>query len=136
MNDAFSIHDLEADLGLGARLTVIANAGGQQKYVPKIGSAKCSVLAREFGLEITFWLAARYGGTMITIPSRRGMEQEGHAAMLRAAVLDAGLTEPKRSASFLAKEFNVTERYIRFIRASLRDEQTLKPLPLFDQPFP
>lgn len=129
----FSIDELERDLGLGARLSVIASVGGQARYVPSPRNAPKSSLAKELGAEIVLWLSARFSGEQVVFPSRHGAEVEDQASRLRAAVLDAGLTAPTRSADAIASEFGVTGRRVRQVREELRAEDTSppKPLPLF-----
>ncbi len=126
----FSIDELERDLGQAAKLRLLANAGGQTRYVPSPETAVDSALARELGADVVHWLAARHSGEHITFPSPWGAERENRANRLRAAVLDAGLTNPVRSANHIAKEFGVTERRVREVRRELRSE-TSEPLPLF-----
>ena len=123
--------ELERDLGLSARLRILANAGGQRRYVPMPDRVEKSVLARELGHDMCCWLAGRYGGETVTFPSRHGSEKDEQASLLRAAVLDAGLTEPKRSSNDIAAEFGVSERRVRAIRAELRQDMPPKVLPLF-----
>ena len=130
-SDASILDELERDLGAKARLDTLLNVGGQLRYVPTPGRVEGSVLAKELGLEIVLWLAGRYGGEDVTFPSRRGAEQENRAALLRAAVLEAGLTHPSRSANDIAAEFGVSLRRIHAIRAELRADAALEPLPLF-----
>lgn len=125
------IDELERDLGLNARLRVIANAGGQRRYIPMPESAPGSRLVGELGLDVTLWLAGRYGGETVVFPSRRSSEKDTRASHLRAAVLDAGLTDPTRSANDIAAEFGVTERHVRDVRAKLRAEAPPDELPLF-----
>ena len=64
------IGELEAELGVPARLRLIANAGGQRRYVPTPDRVPASELARELGEEVALWLAERFGGEKIDIPSR------------------------------------------------------------------
>ena len=125
------IDELERDLGVTARLRVLLNAGGQRRYVPMPDRVERSVLARELGHDVCFWLAGRFGGETVTFPSRQGSEAAEQASHLRAAVLDAGLTEPKRSSNDIAAEFGVSQRWVRAIRAELRQDTPLSPLPLF-----
>lgn len=125
------LDELERDLGLAARLLVMANAGGQRRYVPLPNAVEGSVLAAEFGQEVCCWFAGRFGGEYVKFPSRRGSEQDERASLLRAAILDAGLTDPKRSANDIATEFGVTERRVYQIRTELRKEEPVADLPLF-----
>lgn len=127
------IDELERDLGLAARLKVIANAGGQRRDVPRLENARTSNLASEIGIEAVEWLAQRFGGDKIDIPSARGREVERRASLLRAAILDAGLTNPTRSANDLAREHGVTSMWVRKLRAELRREAGYdQQLSLFD----
>ena len=116
------IDELERDLGLAARLRLIANAGGQRRDVPRPENADVSVLASEIGEDAVRWLAERFGGTQIDVPSLRGSESRDRAALLRAAILDAGLTNPTRSANDLAREFGVTSMWVRKLRGEMRQE--------------
>lgn len=130
----FSIDELARDLGEPARLRVLLNVGGQRRHIPLPQNADGSALARELGFEATVWLAARFGGDTVEFPSRRGREAEDAAALLRAAVLEAGLTGPTRSVNSIAKEFGVTARRVRQVRTELRTEAGLPDapdLPLF-----
>lgn len=121
------IDELERDLGLAVRLRVIGNAGGQRRDIPRPENAEDSVLAREIGAEAVLWLAKRFAGTKIDIPSVGGSESQRRASLLRAAILDAGLTEPTRSANDLAREHGVTSMWVRKLRAELRREAGLEP---------
>ena len=131
--NGFSIDELERDLGTPAKLKLLMNAGGQSRYVPTPARAADSAMARELGPEIAHWLAARYSGETISFPSVTGSERERKANLLRAAVLEAGLTDPTRSANDIAKEFRVTVRHVRDVRHDLRKDQRRQPehLPLF-----
>lgn len=127
------IDELERDLGLSVRLRVIANAGGQRRDIPRPENADGSVLASEIGAEAVLWLAERFAGTKVDIPSARGTEVQRRASLLRAAILDAGLTEPSRSANDLASEHGVTSMWVRKLRAEMRRDAGVEPeLPLFD----
>lgn len=127
------IDELERDLGLRARLHVIANAGGQRRDIPRPEHAEASALACEIGVESVRWLAERFAGTKIDIPSARGNEVQRRASLLRAAVLEAGLTNPTRSANDLAREHGVTSMWVRKLRAEMRRDAGFEPfLPLFD----
>lgn len=126
------IDELERDLGLAARLRVLANAGGQRRYVPMPGRVEGSSLARELGEDICCWLAGRYGGETVIFPSRNAYKREDDATSLRAAVMDAGLTDPSRSANDIADEFGVSWRRVRQLRQELRAEGPPASLPLFE----
>ncbi|MBN8294717.1 hypothetical protein JI664_22295 [Rhodobacter sp. NTK016B] len=128
------IDELERDLGQAARLRVIANAGGQRRDIPRPEHAELSVLAAEIGADAVRWLAQRFAGTKIDFPSHRGNETQRRASLLRAAILDAGLTQPSRSANDIAREFGVTSMWVRKLRAEMRSDMSgLQPeLPLFD----
>lgn len=131
------IDELERDLGLPARLRVLANMGGQRRDIPLPAQSAASKIAAEVGPGVALWLADRFGGTALDIPSRRGAEQMDAASRLRAAVLDAGLTEPRRSANDLAREFGVTSMWVRKLRAEMRAEyglDTQMVLPGLDPP--
>jgi len=125
------IDELERDLGIAGRLRALANAGGQRRYVPMPDRVENSNLAAELGEDICCWLAGRFGGETVIFPSRKGYERDDDAALLRAAVLDAGLTEPSRSANDIAMEFGCTERWVRNLRAELREDTGPAELPLF-----
>lgn len=127
------IDELERDLGQSAVLRLLANAGGQRRDVPK--NAKGSQLASEVGFEIVNWLTGRFGGTALDIPSTRGRQRQDRAAELRAAILDAGLTEPTRSANVIASEFGVTAAWVHKLRTQMRQEEGIDQqllLPFFD----
>lgn len=124
------IDELERDLGQAAALRLLANAGGQRRDVPK--RAKGSRLASEVGLPVVEWLAARFGGTAVDIPSFSARQKQDRAAELRAAVIEAGLTNPTRSANVIATEFGVTAAWVHKLRTELRrdlDADTQLPLP-------
>lgn len=129
----FSIDELERDLGQTAKLTLLANAGGQTRYIPTPRNAAESALAKELGAEIVHWLAARHSGEHINFPSRHGTKRDNHANQLRASVLEAGLTHPTRSANDIASEFDVSDRRVRQVRRELREDAGPSPksLPLF-----
>ncbi|MDP2086310.1 MAG: hypothetical protein Q8K20_14020 [Gemmobacter sp.] len=127
------IDELERDLGQAARLRLIASAGGQRRDIPKPAHAAASKLAGEVGADVAVWLAERFGGEKLDFPSARGRELERRAALLRAAILDAGLTNPSRSANDLATEHGVSSMWVRKQRAQMRRERDREPfLPLFD----
>lgn len=127
------IDEMERDLGLAARLRLIANAGGQRRDIPHPANAPTSALAAEVGADIVLWLSARFAGTKVDFPSARGREMERRAALLRAAIIDAGLTHPTRSANDLATEHGVSSMWVRKQRAEMRREiEREPPLPLFD----
>lgn len=124
------IDELERDLGQAAALRLLANAGGQRRHVPKIPAG--SVLASELGLEIVSWLSRRFGGTMLDIPSLRGRALQDQANLLRAAIIEDGLIEPRRSANVIAIEFGVTSQWVRRLRAQLRRDFGIEPELPFD----
>lgn len=127
------IDELERDLGPAARLQLISNVGGQRRDIPHPTNVDTSKLATEVGADIVGWLAERFAGTKIDFPTARGREVERRAALLRAAILDAGLTNPTRSANDLASEFGVSSMWVRKLRTEMRaDEDRQPPLPLFD----
>lgn len=126
------IDELERDLGQAAALRLIANAGGQRRWVPGPGRVRGSKLEAEVGPEITSWLSGRFGGDRIDVPSRYGRESQTQASRLRADVLEAGLINPTESADDLAMRYGVTTRRIYQLRRELRRE-TAEPLPLFDR---
>lgn len=121
------IDELERDLGLAARLRLIANAGGQRRDIPRPENAETSALAREVGADVVLWLAERFAGTKADIPSPRGGEAQHRASLLRAAILEAGLTKPARSANDLAREHGVTSQWVHRLRAEMRREAGLEP---------
>lgn len=112
---------LERDLGQTAVLRLLANCGGQKRTIPKRPDG--SALAREVGVEIAAWLAGRFAGTNLDIPSPRGRELQDRASRLRAAILEAGLTGPRRSANDIAAEFGVTTVWVHSLRSRMRAEQ-------------
>lgn len=121
------IDEFEADLGLGARLRLIANCGGQSRTVPSLARADQSKLAGEIGAEAVRWLARRFAGTSIVVPTQNGQDARTRAARLRAAILDAGLTEPTRSANDIATEFGVSSIWVHTLRSQMRREQGADP---------
>lgn len=123
MTDAGWIDDLEAELGLPARLRLIANSGGRRRTIPMPRSVDSSPLASEVGLDVAAWLAERFGGVDLDIPSGRAAAQSEASARLVADILDAGLTNPTRSANDLAREHGVTQRWVRMLRRELRAER-------------
>lgn len=120
MIDDFWIDELERDLGQAAALRLLANAGGQRREIPKRSAG--SRLATEVGADVVGWLAHRFGGTALDIPSPRGRERMQRASHLRAAVLEAGLTQPRRSANDIAAQFGVTAAWVHKLRCELRAE--------------
>ncbi|WP_313350515.1 hypothetical protein [Paracoccus sp. (in: a-proteobacteria)] len=134
LKDAW-IDELERDLGRAAALRLLANAGGQRRNIPK--RAEGSALASEIGEDTVRWLSLRFADTEIDIPSVRGMEARERASALRAAILDAGLTNPKRSANVIAAEFGVTRVWVTRLRSELQEEYGLRAqiaLPFTDDP--
>ncbi len=128
------IDELERDLGQAVVLRLLANIGGQRRDIPK--RSKRSNLAKEVGHDAVEWLSARFGGTALDIPSARARETQDRAASLRAAILEAGLTEPTRSANVIASEFGVTAAWVHKLRTQMRREHGLDDqlsLPLGDQ---
>lgn len=126
------IDELERDLGQAAVLRLLANAGGQRRDIPK--RAAGSNLAVEVGVELVEWLSTRFGGTPLDIPSMRARESQDRAAALRAAILEAGLTDPLRSANVIASEFGVTAAWVHKLRTQMRrecglDNQLALPFP-------
>lgn len=120
------IDELERDLGQAAALRLLANMGGQRRQIPK--RARGSKLVEEVGAEIVVWLSGRFGGTKLDIPSARGREQQDRASRLRAALIEDGLTQPRRSANVIATEFGVTASYVHKLRAQLRREFDIEPM--------
>ncbi|MFC4730656.1 hypothetical protein [Salipiger abyssi] len=116
------IDELERDLGTPAVLRLLANAGGQRRDVPK--RARGSRLAAEIGEATVEWLAKRFGGTSVDFPSFRARQKQDRAAELRAAILDAGLTNPTRSANVIASEHGVTAAWVHKLRTEMRREHT------------
>ena len=133
------IDELERDLGLAARLRLVANAGGQRRDIPPPDFAAASRLAQEVGRDVTIWLAERFGRTALDIPSLHAQRARDAASQLRAAILDAGLTGSSRSANDIAHAFGVTSMWVRKLRAEMRSEygnERQMLLPLFDDDTP
>lgn len=127
------IDELERDLGQAAALRLLANAGGQRRAIPK--RAQGSKISGEVGEPVAAWLSDRFGGTELDIPSLRARQFQDNAAALRASILEAGLTEPTRSANVIATEHGVTAAWVHKVRARMRVEYGVEPmLPLFDEP--
>ena len=127
------IDELERDLGHAARLRLIVNAGGQRRSIPHPANAAESALARELGVAVAVWLAERFAGTQPDFPTRRGRDGERRAALLRAAILEAGLTHPTRSANDIAVEHGVSSVWVLRLRNQMRAEADDQPeLPMFD----
>lgn len=116
------IDELERDLGLAVRLRLIASVGGQRRDIPHPFNAKDTALAVEIGSDAVRWLGERFAGTQIDFPSARGSEREQRANLLRAAVLEAGLTKPTRSANDLARDHGVSADWVKKLRSSMRAE--------------
>lgn len=136
MAERLDLDQLEADLGLRIALRVLANCGGQRRSVPLPRNAARSALAREIGQDAAHWLAARYGGEDVDVPSRAGRETDERAAHLVADILEAGLTEPRKSANDLAARHGVTTRHVHRLRAELRATTSAggaRDLPLFSR---
>lgn len=129
MSETFDIDALEAALGQGAALRVLANVGGQRRNIPLPRNAAASALAQEIGPKAAIWIADRFGGEIVVFPSRGGREAEARAARLRADVIEAGLTEPLRSANDIAAAHGVTARRVEQIRQDLRREGSRRPAP-------
>lgn len=128
------IDELERDLGRGARLRLIATFGGQRRDVPSMAGIEGSVLARETGEDVAYWLSDRFGGTRLEIPTLRGSEDRSRGARLRAAILEAGLEHPTRSANEIAAEHGVSARWVIALRTEMGLEREIQPeLPLFDR---
>lgn len=127
------IDELERDLGMTTRLKIIANVGGQRRDIPRPENAEGSALALEIGAEAVRWLGERFAGTKIDIPSARGNEVQRRANHLRASVLEAGLTNPARSANDIAREHGVTSMWVRKLRTEMRRDTGIETqLSLFD----
>lgn len=127
------IDELERDLGLAVRLSVICNAGGQRRDIPRPENAAGSVLAAEIGVAATLWLADRFAGTQVDFPSMRSGEIQRRASLLRASILEAGLTNPTRSANDIASEHGVSSAYVRTLRSEMRRDAGVDVQPsLFD----
>lgn len=125
------IDELERDLGQAAALRLLSNAGGQRRKIPM--NVEGSNLAAELGSDIAAWLSANFAGLTIDIPSMRGRTQRAQGSALRAAILEAGLTDPKRSANVIAAEFGVTAIWVHRLRTKMRREfEQEDQLPLFD----
>lgn len=136
MGERLDLDQLEADLGLRVALCVLANCGGQRRSVPLPKNAARSALAREIGADAAHWIAARYGGEDVDVPSRTAREIDERASRLAADVLDAGLTEHRKSANDLASRHGVTVRHIHRLRAELRATTSAggpRDLPLFSR---
>lgn len=125
------IDEFERDLGLAARLRLIANAGGQTRYIPVLEFAGNSKLAGEIGSEAARWLSMRFGGLEISFPSRRGMELANARARLEADILEAGLYCPTRKTNEIAAAHGVTRRWVQMVRAEILAEEEAAQLPLF-----
>lgn len=119
------IDELEYELGQAAALHLLANAGGQCRAIPQKPDG--SALAREVGLDVVSWLADRFGGTKLDIPTMRGRQQRDDGSRLRAAILESGLTDPQRSANSIAAEFGVTKVWVTRLRAQMRAEAGIQP---------
>ncbi|MDO5648845.1 hypothetical protein [Paracoccus sp. (in: a-proteobacteria)] len=135
------IDELEYDLGVAARLRLIANAGGQRRYIPQMSMAGNSKLAGEVGPDVARWLADRFSGTEVDIPSKRGMEAGEAKAALMADLLDAGLVNSSRTANDLALAHGVTVRWVHKVKAELlaerRADSDADQMPLFPgEPLP
>lgn len=115
------IDELERDLGAPAAARLLANAGGQRRHIPK--RAAGSTLAGEVGEVVVCWLSARFGGTALDIPSQLSRGRQNSANALRAAILDAGLSNPTRSANSIAAEFGVTAAWVHKQRTQIRKER-------------
>lgn len=132
MSEAGWIDELEAALGQPARLRLVANAGGQRRAIPRPANARTSKLAGEVGGDVTAWLADRFGGEDLDIPTDTAAVRSAKSALLVADILDAGLTNPTRSANDLARAHGVTRRWVMQLRAELRAEKDDAQLSLFD----
>lgn len=130
MTDRF-LDRLEAELGPAVRARILAAVGGQRRHVPMPVNVPGSRLAAEIGLDAAQWLAQEFGGEQLDFPSRGGAAAEDRSARLAAAVLEAGLTQPCRSANDIAAEFGVTAVRVRQVRRELREARPAPVLPLF-----
>ena len=112
------IDELEHDLGQAAALRLLANAGGQRREIPK--TLARSRLSQELGADVAAWLCERFGGMAVDIPSLHGRQRQDSASQLRAAILEAGLTDPTRSANDIATEHGVTAAWVHKLRSQMR----------------
>lgn len=124
------IDELERDLGVAAVTRLLANAGGQRRNIPK--RAAGSKLAHEVGELTVGWLSMRFAGTALDIPSQYGRDQQARASALRAAILEAGLTDPTRSANDIAKQFGVTAAWVHKARSQMRRDHGQSDQTSFD----
>lgn len=135
MSSSFSIDELEADLGQAVALRVIANCGGQHRSVPLPKNAARSALADEIGVDAACWIAGRFGGEAVPFPSINARQRNDDARKRLSAVLDAGLTDPSRSANDLAFDLGISARHVKRLRAQLRGDgiapDSKNDLPLF-----
>ncbi len=127
------LDELEAELGQRAALRVLANCGGQRRNIPLPQNAAASALAIELGPQIACWIADRFGGGKVEFPSSHARRAGDAAARLRADVLEAGLTDPARSANDIARAHHRSVRRVEQLRQELRAESGREPdvLPLF-----
>lgn len=95
--------------------------GGVSLHIPKQATAD-AVLAPFIGLPALRALASVYGGLTIAVPNRRRDEPRKGQVI---EMLEAGM-----SARDIALQLDVTERYVRHVRACARP--SIKQASLFD----
>jgi len=108
-----SAHDwlsgLAADLGEAAVSRFVARAAGMRLYVPGPAKVEGSVLHSLGGPAVAMWMAARYAGDYIDVPSGRAAARDS----LRQAVA----AEPDAPVNELAHRYGVTARRVLQVRA-------------------
>lgn len=125
------IDELERDLGLAARLRLVANVGGQTRHIPVLTFAGNSKLASEIGSDAARWLAYRFGGGKISFPSITGADRANNKTKLEADILEAGLYSPTRTANEIAQAHGVSSRWVEKLRSELRADADSDQLSLF-----
>lgn len=106
--------NLSAIVGSEAAFKLAMTSGGIELWVPEALNTTHD-LARIMGLHAAKRLCSAYGGSAITVPSRR--KRESRAREVRA------MLEKGESASHIAVKLGITVRYVRHLaaREKMRD---------------
>lgn len=101
--------EIAALCGQQVAACLLAEFGGQRIYIPKKPAAN-SPLSCAVGAGFAQKIAAHYGGDYIEVPS-------ANPARARARRLARAVAESDASANDLAREFQVTRRWVSKLRA-------------------
>jgi Mor family transcriptional regulator len=122
-----SLRRLAELVGMPAALALVEGWGGIDVYVPKPENLDAThPLARAMGLAAARKLAAEYPGEALEIPLARGI---AHAARLADV---ARRTAAGESEAQIARSYRVTKRWVRMLRARLREDNDGRQRVLFE----